>query len=284
MTRNIDFDHARAWLPPRPADCHKGDFGSVGILGGATGMVGAALLAARAALWLGAGHVYCALLDERVAVDGQAPELMLATPEWVLAMAAPGCLVVGPGLGLSTAARDWLEGALDTELPLILDADALNLVAGDADLARHLVRRTTPTLLTPHPGEAARLLASTNDAVQGDRPAAVRDLAHRYGTGVVLKGAGSLVLFPAGEIWRSTSGNPGMAAPGMGDVLAGMIASLVAQGLGLERAALLAVCLHGAAGDALAEAGDGPLGMTAGELARVARRLLNRPPTRAAAG
>jgi hydroxyethylthiazole kinase-like uncharacterized protein yjeF len=277
MTRTITFAETRPWLPPRPADGHKGDFGSVGILGGAAGMVGAALLAGRAALLLGAGRVYCGLLDERPAVDFEAPELMLAGPERTLAVSAPGCLVVGPGLGLTAAARGWLEAGLGTPLPLLLDADALNLIAADPVLAGRLAGRAAPTLLTPHPGEAGRLLGCPAQAVQADRPAALLRLTERYRAGVVLKGAGSLVRLPGGDTWLNTSGNPGLAAPGMGDVLAGMIAALLAQGLDMERAAVLGVHLHGAAADQLAAAGIGPVGMTASEVAQAARRLLNGP-------
>jgi hydroxyethylthiazole kinase-like uncharacterized protein yjeF len=273
--RDIALETLKTWLKPRPVDSHKGDFGNVGIIGGAPGMAGAALLAGRAALAMGAGRVYVGLLDDRLAVDFAAPELMLATPERVLALAPPGCLVVGPGLGLGAAARAWLESALAASLPLLLDADALSLVALDPDLSARLRARSAPTLLTPHPGEAGRLLDRSSDAVQADRSAALGDLVAGYGSGVVLKGAGSLIGFPDRPAWRNRTGNPGMAAPGMGDVLAGMIAALVAQGLELEQAALLGVYLHGEAGDQAAEAGLGPVGLSAGEVALQARTVLN---------
>lgn len=273
--RLILQDEITAWLPRRPQDCHKGDFGNIGIIGGAPGMVGAALLAGRAALLLGAGRVFCGLLDERVAVDYERPELMLATPEQVLGITPPGCLAVGPGLGQSSAARGWLETALGSTLPLLLDADALNLISADPGLAERVRARATPTLLTPHPGEAGRLLGVDTAAIQQDRPTAVRRLAEDYRCGVVLKGAGSLIHFPGGPVWLNDTGNPGMAAPGMGDVLAGMIAALVAQGLTPERAAVLGVHLHGAAGDRLVRDGVGPNGMTAGEVALAGRQLIN---------
>jgi hydroxyethylthiazole kinase-like uncharacterized protein yjeF len=273
--RPIARNDITGWLARRIPDCHKGDFGNVGILGGAPGMVGAALLAGRAALLLGAGRVYCGLLDERVAVDFDTPELMLTTPDRLPVLAPPGCLVAGPGLGQSPAARGWLEAALDTALPLLLDADALNLIASDPALADTLRARTVATLLTPHPGEAGRLLGLSTAATQQDRLAAVRGLAERYRCGVVLKGAGSLVHFPDGPVWRNDTGHPGMAAPGMGDVLSGMIAALLAQGLTPERAAVFGVHLHGAAGDRATRDGIGPLGLTAGEVALAGRRLLN---------
>lgn len=273
--RPILRDEITAWLPRRATDCHKGDFGSVGILGGAPGMVGAVLLAGRAALLLGAGRVYCGLLDERIAVDFANPELMLAAPDRLPALAPPGCLVAGPGLGQSAAARGWLEAALATTLPLLLDADALNLIATDRTLADSLRARPAPSLLTPHPGEAGRLLGLDAAAIQDDRLAAVRGLAESYRCGVVLKGAGSLVHFRDGPVWRNDTGHPGMAAPGMGDVLSGMIAALIAQGMAPERAAVFGVHLHGAAGDRATRDGIGPLGLTAGEVALAGRRLLN---------
>jgi len=190
-------------------------------------------------------------------------------------LTGPGCLVVGPGLGRVAAARSWLDTALAVDLPLLLDADALNLIAGDRTLGGRVRDRAGATLLTPHPGEAARLLGCDLAAVQADRPAALRALIERYQSGVILKGAGSLIGFPGRPPWRNLTGNPGMAAPGMGDVLAGMVGALAAQGLDLEQAAVFGTHLHGAAGDRAVEQGIGPIGLTAGEVARSARDLLN---------
>lgn len=271
----IDPTLFTAWLTPRPPDCHKGDFGSVGIIGGAPGMAGAALLAARAALLLGAGRVYCALLDGRVAVDPLTPEIMVASPVIVLGIQTPACLVVGPGLGRSAAARQWLETALASDLPLLVDADGLNLLAGDDELGQVLRSRTAATLLTPHPGEAGRLLKLASADIQADRPGSARRISEAFRANVVLKGADSLIQSTDGQVWQNTSGNPGMAAPGMGDVLAGMIAALVAQGLDMKRAAHLGVYLHGAAADRAVANGIGPIGLTASEVADQARRLLN---------
>ncbi len=272
----IVLDECVSWLSPRPADCHKGSLGSVGIIGGSPGMVGAALLAGRAALWLGAGRVYVGLLDERPEVDALQPELMLTRPESVLELTAPGCLVVGPGMGRSERAIQRLHTALHAELPLLIDADGLNLLAAAPVLRAALRERAAPTVLTPHPGEAGRLLGVKAGQVQADRTASIRTLVERHGCLVVLKGAGTLVHGPNGRLWYNPTGNAGMAAPGMGDVLSGMIAALVAQGLTPEQAAVLGVYLHGAAGDAAVEAGSGPIGLTAGEVAHTARRLLNR--------
>jgi hydroxyethylthiazole kinase-like uncharacterized protein yjeF len=267
-----------ARLPARPTDCHKGDFGAVGVLGGAPGMGGAALLTGRAALACGAGRVYLGLLDGRIAVDPHTPELMIGAPERMLALPSPACLVAGPGLGSSSAAREWLEVALAINHALLLDADALNLIAGDDALLARIRERAAPTLITPHPGEAARLLGETPASIQADREQAADRLMRLTGTTVVLKGAGTLVRHPGGEPWRNTTGNPGMAAPGMGDVLSGIIAALLVQGLTAEQAAITGVWLHGAAADAAVAAGAGPVGLMASEVITAARALLNGKP------
>ena len=273
--RPIKQDEIVGWLPRRKPDSHKGDFGSVGIIGGAPGMAGAALLTGRAALLLGAGRVYCGLLDERVAIDFQAPELMLCSPERTLAIQQPACLVVGPGLGKTAAARGWLESALRASLPLLLDADALNLIAADPSLAETLRGREAPTLLTPHPGEAGRLLGLDASEVQNNRLGTIRNLTANHSCGVALKGSWTLIHFPEGPVWRNDTGHPGMAAPGMGDILAGMVGALVAQGLTLEQAAVFGVHLHGAAGNNAVWNKLGPVGLTASEVGLAARKLLN---------
>ena len=272
---DIRLDVLRGWLKPRPVDSHKGDFGSVGVVGGAPGMVGAALLAGRAALWLGAGRVYIGVLDNRIAADPMMPELMIVPPEHALELAPPACLVLGPGLGHSGTARQCLADALRKPLPVLIDADGLNLLARDSELQTLLKQRPASTLLTPHPGEAGRLLGLDSQTVQAERTGSARQLAIRFGCNIVLKGAGSLVATPDGQLWRNTTGNPGLASAGMGDVLAGMIAALVAQGLTLERAAIYAINLHGAAADKLVAEGQGPVGLSASEVAQAARGLLN---------
>lgn len=273
--RSITLDTCRGWLPPRPRDCHKGCFGDVGIVGGAPGMSGAALLAGRSALWSGTGRVFVGMLDTRVAVDPVAPELMITDLARALHLRAPGCLVLGPGLGTSDPARQALHAAIHSELPLLIDADGLNLLSMDADLQAMLKGRSAPTVLTPHPAEAGRLLEASAADIQADRLASVLALGDRYRCVAMLKGAGTLVHAAGGCVWRNTTGNPGMAAPGMGDVLSGIVAALIAQGLEVERAAVLGVCLHGAAGDACVAEGRGPVGLTASEVTRAARRLLN---------
>lgn len=261
-------------LRPRARNTHKGSYGNAGIVGGAPGMVGAALLAGRAALRMGAGKVLVGMLDANApAVDGGQPELMLRAPATLLG--GVDALLCGPGLGSSDTARALLAEALGLPQPLLLDADALNLVAADPALQEALAARSAPGLLTPHPAEAARLLGTTVAAVQADRVAAARELARRYGAAVVLKGCGSVVALADGRWFINTSGNPGMASAGMGDVLSGMIVALLAQGWPAEQALAGAVHLHGAAADALVQAGIGPIGMSAGETIDAARRLLN---------
>ena len=273
--RDIDEAEIRSWMRPRPRESHKGTFGSVGIIGGSPGMTGAALLAARAALWLGAGRVYVGMLDDRIAVDPLAPEIMITSPERISRLDMPGCLVIGPGLGTTDAGRLWLLAARTCKLPLLIDADGINVLAIDHDMQAALKACSHPALLTPHPGEAARLLGISAQEIQSDRPKAVQEIAERYRCVTVLKGPGTLIYNPGGTIWHNPTGNPGMAAAGMGDVLTGMIAALVAQGLEAEQAAMMGVYLHGTAADRLVEARTGPVGLTATEVARSARDLLN---------
>ena len=263
----------RRHLQPRPRNSHKGSFGSAGIIGGAPGMAGAALLAGRAALGLGAGRVHVGML-EALAVDPMQPELMLRTPGDVLGLAT--ALAIGPGLGSSDRALDLLRGSIDTPLPLVLDADALNLLAGHPVLFTKVSRREAPTALTPHPAEAARLLGTSTKAVQADRVASALELARRSRAPIALKGCGTLVAKPDGRWCINSSGNPGLASAGSGDVLTGMIVAWLAQAWPAEAALLAAVHLHGAAADDLVRTGYGPIGLTAGEIIGAARQRLNR--------
>ena len=263
-------------LKPRARNSHKGDYGSVGIIGGDHGMVGAALLAGRAALRMGSGRVYIGLLarDARP-VDPDQPELMLRTADEVLKLGHLSCLAIGPDLGQMPDAAFYLGVALESPLPLVLDADALNLIAAGARLAETLRARKAPSLLTPHPAEAARLLGTSTREVQNDRVGTAIRLAEEFKSLIVLKGAGSICAAPK-ETWHiNTSGNPGMASAGMGDVLTGMIAALLAQGVNAKTALLAAVYLHGAAADKAVAGGAGPVGLTASETIEAARSLLN---------
>jgi hydroxyethylthiazole kinase-like uncharacterized protein yjeF len=260
-------------LAPRRRNSHKGSFGDVVVLGGARGMAGAAVLAARAALFGGAGRVYTAMLDGAMALDPLQPEIMFRD---AAGMDFDGRTVVaGPGMGNADAAIHLFGKALEAEAPLVVDADALNLAAARADLQARLAARNTPTVLTPHPLEAARLLGMTAAIVQADRLEHARELALRFNSVVVLKGAGSVIARPDGFVAVNTSGNPGLATGGSGDVLAGFCGALLAQGWPAWEAALGAVWMHGAAADWLVDDGAGPVGLTAGELPKAIRAVLN---------
>ena len=284
-----------AFLKPRPRDSHKGMFGTVTVIGGANGMAGAALLAGRAALKMGAGRVHVGLLaDNAPAVDVNQPELMLHSAGEALKRIPlpnpfpqageganvrstfdPSVLVIGCGLGQSPAAQKILYDALLLDVTLVLDADALNLVALRPDLRGMLHTRKATAVFTPHPGEAGRLLGCSTEDIQKDRAHAAHSLYKRLGGSVVLKGAGSLCATTDGKLHLNQTGNPGMSNAGMGDVLAGMIAAFIAQGLSTDEALLLAVHLHGAAADELAQQ-QATLGMSATEVTEWARWLLNR--------
>jgi hydroxyethylthiazole kinase-like uncharacterized protein yjeF len=266
----------RQMLPPRPRNFHKGNAGSVGVIGGASGMIGAAVLAGRAALKLGAGKVFLGLLaDHPPCLDYSQPELMLRTPRELLEAGMITAFAAGPGMGTAKSAEQLLREVLDASVPLVLDADALNLIATSKTLQARLPKRGAPCVLTPHPAEAARLLGCATAAVQADRIQAAIELARRYRAVAVLKGNGSVIASPDGLWLINVSGNPGMASAGMGDVLTGMIAALLAQGAEARAAAAAAVWLHGAAADTLARNGSGPIGISASELIDPARELLN---------
>ena len=264
-----------AFLKPRLRDSHKGLFGTVAVIGGANGMVGAPLLAARAALKLGAGCVHVGLLaDNAPVVDMVQPELMLHSAQAALLLPNVNVLAVGCGMGTSVTAQKILYEALKTDAALVLDADALNLLARHPDLQDDLRARKAATVITPHPGEAAHLLGTNIKQIQAARTEAAQQLAEKLHCTVVLKGADSVCVTRDGKTYLNKTGNPGMSSPGMGDVLTGMIAAFIAQGVDADQALLLAVHLHGAAGDALAEKGIA-VGMTATEVTEWARWLLN---------
>ena len=265
----------RAVLKRRPRNFHKGMAGSLGVLGGAGGMAGAALLAGRAGLKLGAGRVYVGFLaDDYPALDPAAPELMLRHADEVLGLDLDA-IVAGPGLGTGERAETLVGAVLASDIPCVLDADALNLIAENEDLRKACARRSAETLLTPHPAEAARLLAENISNIQADRVQAAKNLSKHFNAHVVLKGNGSVLAARDGHWFINTSGNPGMASAGMGDVLAGFMGALLAQRYTGETALVLGPHLHGAAADALAQAGTGPVGITAGELIEPARRIWN---------
>ena len=262
-------------LPQRKANSHKGTHGSVAIIGGADGMVGAGLLAARAALLLGAGRTYANLLaKDAPSVDILHPEIMMRSAQDLENLKQLDCAVIGPGLSSSPAAKDLLAHWLKKAIPLVLDADALNLIAQDKALATRIKERGAPTVITPHAGEAARLLAESTESIQRDRNNAALKLANQFNCIAVLKGADTSIS-NGSEVLLNTTGNAGLASGGTGDVLAGMIGSLVAQGLNMLEACKTAVFLHGAAANSLVSLGIGPIGLTASEVAIEARRFIN---------
>jgi ADP-dependent NAD(P)H-hydrate dehydratase / NAD(P)H-hydrate epimerase len=248
----LDAQFLRDSLPRRPRTAHKGQMGHVVLVGGEHGTAGAILLAARAALRGGAGLVSVATrAAHAAALTGAQPEIMchaLEEPRRLRGLLERATVVaVGPGLGRTEWSREVWAQALTVPQPLVVDADALNWLAENP-------ARRDDWVLTPHPGEAARLLQTTNARVQQDRLAAVAQLRERYGGVCVLKGAGTLVQ--GGRLGLCPLGNPGMASGGMGDVLCGLIAALAAQGLGPEAAARIAVAAHAIAGDRAAARGE----------------------------
>lgn len=260
---------------------HKGTFGRACIVGGAEGLVGAALLAGRAAIRLGAGRVVVGLAARNPPlVDWLSPELMLREANAI--GSDHDAWVVGPGLGTGERAQALLEKAIAVDQPIVVDADALNAVAAKRELAEAIAKRGAPTLATPHPAEAARLLQCSTDDVQADRVAAAVHLARWLDAQVVLKGVGSIVARPDGTFDINASGNPALSTAGSGDVLAGILGALLAQGVDAAQAMRIAVCLHGAAADMLVARSVGPLGVTASEVIDAARALVNeatRPPS-----
>ena len=254
-------------LPARPLDSNKGDFGRLAILAGSRGKPGAAILAARGALRAGAGLVTV------FAPDSAAPSIVASLPEAMTEpreeadprrLSAFDATVAGPGLGTATETVEALERIVRTaRLPLVADADALNAFAGRP---RFFARRRAATVLTPHPGEAGRLLRKPTRAIQSDRIGAVRAIARASRAVVVLKGAHTLIGTPDGEVVVNPTGTPLLATAGSGDVLAGVIGALLAGGLSARDAAVAGVWLHGAAGERL-EAALGDAGLLAHEVA-----------------
>lgn len=263
-------------LPPRKVDAHKGSFGSVAIIGGDTSMVGAVLLAARAALFSGAGRTYASVLsNDAPSVDLIQPEIMFRSPEELTKLSQLNCVVIGPGLGQSSTAITLLEFWLAQTMPMLIDADALNLIAKHPHLAIICKNRHAETVITPHVGEAARLLAVSSEVIQQNRTESALKLAQTLHVTCVLKGAGSICAHYDGVWFVNTSGNASLASGGTGDVLSGIIGSLMAQGLSGLDAAKLGVYVHGAAADVLVARGIGPVGLTASEVAHEARNIIN---------
>lgn len=259
------------YLKPRSRTSHKGFFGKTLIVGGNVGMPGAARLASEAALRCGSGLVKVLTLPENIlSILAGRPELMgegvdidrldsSAIHNWATV------LTIGPGLGTDQWAQTLLDYALESELPMVVDADALNLLVSKPAWKDNWI-------LTPHPGEAATLLACSIQQIEEDRYSAVRNLQRSFGGIVVLKGAGTLIC-DGKQVYVANVGNPGMASGGMGDVLSGIIAGLLAQGLDSLQASVLGVSIHGLAADAAAESDE--RGLLASDLFPYIRKLVN---------
>ena len=264
----IGTDEFPRVLRPRVKNSHKGDYGSVAVIGGTDGMIGASILAARSALISGAGRVTLECRAEHAPhVDMVYPEIMFATKP--VNLEDFDAIVLGCGLGTSAEAKARVIEALNCQKPLILDADALNIIAADIKLQDMVLARRAPTVLTPHPGEAARLLRRDTAGVTADRVAACRELAVQTGAIVVLKGAGTVISMRSSRTWINPTGSPMLATGGSGDVLAGMIGAMFAQGYDMVESVLAAVYFHGLSAEGL------EAGFTAGEIAPNAMALVH---------
>lgn len=264
----IGTDEFPRVLRPRVKNSHKGDYGSVAVIGGTDGMIGASILAARAALISGAGRVTLECRAEHAPhVDMVYPEIMFATKP--VNLEDFDAIVLGCGLGTSAEAKARVIEALNCQKPLILDADALNIIAADIKLQDMVLARRAPTVLTPHPGEAARLLRRDTAGVTADRVAACRELAVQTGAIVVLKGAGTVISMRSSRTWINPTGSPMLATGGSGDVLAGMIGAMFAQGYDMVESVLAAVYFHGLSAEGL------EAGFTASEIAPNAMALVH---------
>ena len=275
MTEQITLDDLQSFLSPRSKSSHKGSFGHVLVVGGDNGFAGAARLCAEAAARTGAGLVSLATDAHHAAYITMAvPEVMAHATEnpseLLPLMEKANVVAIGPGLGQSTWGMSLFSKVLESELPLVVDADALNLLAQEPVYSDRWI-------LTPHPGEAARLLNCESKTIQSDRIAAAKEIQKKFGGVVVLKGSGTVIADDKDKVSICSAGNPGMASGGTGDVLTGVMAGLMAQrtslGLDMGDAARLGVCLHASAGDNAAA--DGERGMLASDLMPWIRKLLN---------
>ena len=263
----------------RPVDSHKGTFGTVAIIGGCIGMSGAAIMAAQAALKLGAGKVKIGFAQTALPLPvlEQYPEIMLYTAQELLQHTDISAWSVGCGLGTDASALQLMQQAqqrfqFEPSSKVVWDADALNLFAQHPNLQAAIHPHH---IITPHPSEAARLLYQSTSEIQRNRQAAVIQLSECYACISVFKGHHSLVKMPNQAVYENLSGNPGLATAGSGDILSGFMTSLLAQGINPAIAASAAVWLHGAAAEILALQNIGPIGMVATELVDAARLLRN---------
>ena len=267
----------------RQPSSHKGTFGSIAIIGGDTGTCGAVILAARAALFTGAGRVHAAMIgDGAPPYDPPHPEIMLRHID-AISLDTMDALAIGPGLGQSSRAHDILQNVIGLDMPTLIDADALNLIAKHADLAAQVRAHGDHIVITPHPGEAARLLGVSTATIESDRVSAALQLAVKFNCTALLKGSGTLIATAAGIVSINATGNSGLSTGGSGDVLSGVVGAFLAQHLPPLEAALAASFIHGQAAEYLSEytpetgrgQAEGPAGLTAGELAPAMRHRLN---------
>lgn len=273
--QRLELNDLKSVLKPRQKNAHKGHFGHVLVVGGDEGYLGAVRMAAESAARVGAGLVSIATRKSHAALlSAVRPEIMshaVETVEELLPLIQKATvIVIGPGLGQSEWAKSLLARVLESDLPLVIDADALNLLSNEfSDQDRVLPN----WVMTPHPGEAARLLNTDSKTIQADRFQAINSLHEKFPGPVVLKGCGSLIADNEGNLFICDKGNPGMSSGGMGDVLSGVIAGLIAQGIDINYATKLAVCIHAEAGDLAAKAGE--RGLMAMDLMPHLRNIVN---------
>ena len=280
IKRNIDNEYVKSVITKRNPYAHKGDFGRILLVVGNGGMTGAAIFASRAAMRSGAGLVYtCTARNNFPVVETAVPEVICTDWDTALSNINSGdyydAVAFGPGMGVSSLTKKMLKALLlSYDGPIILDADGLNVLAKEPEIAEFARAYNGDLVLTPHIGEAKRLLDTENQGNPDGREEMVYRLAEKYNAIALLKGAGTLVARPLMdsegeygkiEIWQNTTGNPGMATAGSGDVLTGVIASLVGQGLTAWNAACTGAFVHGAAGDMACD-DKGEYGMVAGDI------------------
>ena len=278
QTELLDYEEIRWVVPRREPDSHKGTYGHLLVMAGSRGKTGAAILACRAAMRVGTGlvtlaaprslnNIFATSLVEAMTepLEEESVEELRAPSEevWSHLLERKSALLFGPGIGLTEGARKALSWLLQNLcVPWVIDADGLTVLAGDLDCLREA---KVPPVLTPHPGEMARLIRSSTAIVNEDRVGVARRFAQAHRCFLVLKGARSVIATPQGRVYINPTGNPGMASGGMGDVLAGMLAGLMAQGLNVEDALRLGVFLHGFVGDRVAARG-GEMGLVASDV------------------
>ncbi|EKT56273.1 NAD(P)H-hydrate dehydratase [Providencia sneebia] len=260
----------------RPEESNKGTFGTLNIIGSSLGMNGACVLAGRAALKTGCGKVIIGFNQYPLTINlvESAPELILRDAKLLMTDKSSTAWVIGCGLGISSEAYSLMINFLSTiegNIPALIDADGLNILA---QLPNTPIL-SSQTVLTPHPKEASRLLKISVDDIQSHREVAAQQLSEKYSCWIVLKGHHTIIANPHGKIWRNETGNSGLATAGSGDVLSGIIGSLLAQGLPIEEAVRGGVWLHGKAADILVAKGIGPIGLTAHELIDEVRAIRN---------